>query len=124
VVVDRAFLDKFKRGSTYCRDYGEYISSIVEEIRNIMSCRLRSYEGVSENPFCYGLKDIVSVSISHGGFEIFKKECRRSILSLEPRISDIEINEVSIDNEKQEMFIDVSCIIKLNGDKINRKLKL
>jgi predicted component of type VI protein secretion system len=87
-----------------------------------MSCRLRNYDGVGKSPFCYGLMNLISAS--HDELEIFKKKCCQAILSLEPRISDIEISEIAVDSEKQEIALDILCIVKLNGEKINRKLML
>lgn len=120
--IDRPFLDKLKYGSVYCKDYDEYISSIVNEIYNILSCRLKSSDKVTQNPFCYGIKDLQSLDLSYNNLESFRIQCEKIIEHLEPRVDKVEISNINILKNTQSLEFSIKCIIKKTGSKLIKKL--
>ncbi len=120
--LDRPFLEKMTVGQTYHIDYDSYISSVVDEMGNILSCRLRGNAGVSKNPFGYGIKDWLSQEISKDGLDMFRISCQRIIKELDSRISDIEITDIKINNKKQSLQLEVMCILRPNNRKIYKKM--
>jgi predicted component of type VI protein secretion system len=101
--------------STYCKNYEEYVSSIIDEIENILSCRLKNKEN---GPFDYGAPDLLSVGVESNNLEKFKLECQMMIKKLEPRISDIEITNVVPNNNNQTLELTMICVLKETGQKI------
>jgi predicted component of type VI protein secretion system len=101
--------------STYCDKYEEYVSSVIDEIENILSCRLKSKGSGSFN---YGVFDLLSVGIESGSLEKFRLECQRIIKKLEPRISEVEITNVTPDNNNQTLELTMVCVLRETGRKI------
>ncbi len=120
--LDRPFLDKFFKESTYFQDKREYIDSIIDEISNILSSRLRTVGGFDDNPFNYGIRDLLSLDFSRDDLTTFKNQCRSIILRLEPRISDLEITSLKVNTEKQALNFEIVCVLKATGDKIYPKV--
>ncbi|MDR2074932.1 MAG: hypothetical protein LBP31_01795 [Holosporales bacterium] len=119
--LDRPFLDKIVVRSTYFSNYEEYVSSIIDEIGNILSCRLKNKENSSFN---YGISDILSVGSDNDNLEKFKLECQNIVKKLEPRISDIEITDIDSNNKTQTMELTMVCILKETGQKIYPKITI
>jgi predicted component of type VI protein secretion system len=117
--MDRPFLDKIAKGSTYCSGHEEYVSSIVGEIENVLSCRLKDKDN---GPFSYGVSDILSIGRQSDGLEKFGLECQEIIKKLEPRISDIEITSIVPNNNNQTLELTMTCILKKTGQKIYPKV--
>lgn len=120
--LDRPFLEKMTTAQTYYRDYDSYISSVVDEIGNVLSCRLKEGSGVSENPFGYGIKDLLSQGISKDGLDMFRISCQRIIKELDPRILDIEITDLKINNTTQSLYLGITCILKPDNRKIYERM--
>lgn len=122
--LDRPFLEKIALGGTYCSNYESYADSIIEEIENILSCRLKGQGGISENPFRYGIWDLLSQDLSKDELEIFRANCQNVIEELEPRVSNIEISDLNINHLKQAVEFVITCTLKVNNKNIYREMIL
>lgn len=119
---DRSFLEKISVGETYHGDYESYKMSVINEIGNILSCRLKSEGGISENPFSYGIKDLLSQDISKDDLDIFRINCQRIVKELEPRILDIEFTDLKVNARRQVLELAMKCVLKLGNQKIYQKM--
>lgn len=106
--VDRSFFDKFNN-STYINSIKELGESIIAEVYNILSTRLKShinfkkFNGTKENPFNYGIIDLQSFD----NIEQLSENIRQCILLYEPRIKNCYIENMIIDNYKQSINFNV-----------------
>lgn len=119
--IDRPFLSKFNNNSVYFNSQDEFYKSIVKEIYYILESNLKlSDEYLKLNtcnlPFSYGTRDLQSIETSTEGLINFKIHCKESILKSEPRLSDIEITDISIDKEKQALTLKILCCLKNNNN--------
>jgi predicted component of type VI protein secretion system len=115
--TDFPFLSKFDSESVYITSNEDFLSSIVDEIGNILSSRLKlpqSYKDFDFGnvPFAYGIRDLQSLGYSRRDLEDFKVHCRDMILRLEPRLEYIEIQDINIDKEAQSISITLVCYPK------------
>ena len=110
--VDRSFFDKFNN-STYINNIKELGESIIAEIYNILSTRLKShinsstFKGTKENPFDYGIIDLQSFN----NIEQLSENIKQCIMLYEPRIKDCHIENVNIDQQKQSITFNIFFII-------------
>jgi predicted component of type VI protein secretion system len=127
--IDAPFLDKFNRSSVYISSYEELYDSIIEEISKILSSKLRtpgSYQNIQiiDSPFSYGVRDLQSVGTSTEDLADFKEHCRAMILRFENRISDLEIDDISFDKEKQNLKMNITCVLKHFDKKFTAEIKI
>ncbi|MDR3224049.1 MAG: hypothetical protein LBT03_00455 [Holosporales bacterium] len=115
--INAPFLSKFNRPFQYFSGHSELCKSIIDEIGNILSTKLKLPGDYRSNvfmdvPFSYGVRDIQSVGISLEDLESFKEHCRLQILAFESRISDLEIEDISFNKEKQNIKMTINCKLK------------
>jgi predicted component of type VI protein secretion system len=127
--IDAPFLSKFNRQSIYITSETELYQSIIEEIGNILSSKLRvigDYRNpkVKDSPFCYGVRDLQSIGTSSEEMEEFKLHCRTMILNFEPRIQDIEITKIFLNRETQNLRLDVTCFLKNGNRKFSTEISI
>lgn len=102
--IDRPFFDKFN-SSTYIQDIKELGKSIIVEIYNILSTRIKShinvnkFKGTSENPFDYGIIDLQSFD----NIEKLSSNIRSSIMLYDPRVKDCYIENININQQQQSI---------------------
>jgi predicted component of type VI protein secretion system len=89
----------------------------VEEIGSILSSKLKTpgnYKDkqITNSPFSYGVRDLQSIGTSTEDIADFKEHCKAVILKFENRISNIEINEIAFDKEKQNLKMSITCLLK------------
>jgi predicted component of type VI protein secretion system len=121
------FLSKFSRESVYIQSDDELYQSIIEEIENILSSRLKIPDDyttlLSENtPFSYGVRDIQSIGGSNEEFEKLKTHYRDTILRFEPRLLDIEIGKMQIHRDTQTLKIEMTCVVKNSNKKFTTSI--
>ncbi|MDR0744678.1 MAG: GPW/gp25 family protein [Holosporales bacterium] len=121
---DKPLFEKFNSKSVLFDSDQEFLSSILDEIDNIISTRLKlRYErGLLDNPFAYGIRDLQSIDISSESLENFKLHCQKAILASEPRITNIEIVDVKVNNENQAILFDM--LISLKDNKFEKKFSI
>ncbi|MDR1390869.1 MAG: GPW/gp25 family protein [Holosporales bacterium] len=107
--AEASFLSKFNRKSVYLDSENEFFESIVEEIGNILSTKLKKLDDREESPFSYGIRDLQSLEISKNSIDEFKIHCCNMILKFEPRISDISVNNYHFDNKSQLLAMEFVC---------------
>ncbi len=111
--IDRPFLDKFNN-STFFGNINELHNSIASEIANILSANIRISGNLDElpsieiNPCAYGTRDLQSLLDATEIHGAFIEHCRQQILSLEPRISNCEITNASVDHIRQFVSFDIT----------------
>jgi predicted component of type VI protein secretion system len=119
--IDREFLAKFQNGTIYLKSKEEIADSIAKEIGNILSSKLgwsQPFMAINfkDLPLSYGIRDIQSIGTSHTDLENFRVHCREAILNFEPRLRDLEINDVRINKETQSISLEITCYTKSNRD--------
>lgn len=120
---DRSLFEKIADRQTYYKSYEEYKNSVIYELENILSCRLRdSYRDLKESPYAYGIRDFLSQEISTANLELFKKEIQMIIKALDPRIFNIEIIEIKVNFEKQALEFSIDCVLK--GGKFQHRVSI
>ena len=115
--IDRPFLSKFTKKSIYFTSKEEFYQSILLEIKNILESRLKltdDYLKLHQNdiPFSYGTRDLQSLTISTNGLEKFKLHCKNTILQLEPRLQEIDITKIWVDEKNQSLNLKIICYLK------------
>ena len=110
--IDAPFLSKFNEGSIYLKTESELFNSIINEIGNILSTKLKMKYTSGDSPFSYGISDLQSLENSEDSLNEFKIQCRKTILQFEPRISDIVISDCSFNGLNQCLEIEISCQLK------------
>ncbi|MDR2667372.1 MAG: GPW/gp25 family protein [Holosporales bacterium] len=120
--IDVPFLYKFNEKSTYIQSKDELYLSITEEIGNILSSKLKIPGDFTEiafesTPFSYGVRDIQSIETSNEKLEKLKTHYRKAILNFEPRLSDVEVKTISVNNETQTLKIELICTTKIDDKK-------
>lgn len=127
--IDRPFFEKLKNKSVYFNDDDEYYRSIIMEIGNIFSSRLKYKDSFLDEimdkksrdiPFLYGIRDFQS--LNNFDTEKFKIQAREIIIRLEPRIIDFEIISLNFNYQLQRLEMNIRCTIKQNNKKINTKI--
>jgi predicted component of type VI protein secretion system len=120
--VECVFFDKVLTQKKYIESEDEYEDTIISEINNILSSRLKLKRGLAnaqhENPFMYGIPDIESLDGSQDSLDDFQKRCEKLILSSDPRLSEVKITDVTNDCSKQVIEMKIEAICSLNGKKI------
>ncbi len=110
--VDRSFFDKFNN-STYISNINELGTSIITEIHNILSTRLKShinlntFKSTEKSPFDYGIVDLQSFA----NLNQLSEHIKQCVLLNEPRIKDCHIENININNNKQSINFDILFII-------------
>ena len=125
--IDRPFFSKIRDKSTYFDSDEEFFQSIIEEIENILSSNLKlndNYKNFTDIPFAYGTRDLQSIDLSNEGISSFRNQCRNMILQLEPRLSDIEFSDITINKEKQSIKIQIICYLKTTNKKFNSEINI
>lgn len=127
--IDRPFFEKFNKHNVYFNSQEEYYLSIVNEIGNILSSRLKISDieinnvgGLADIPFIYGIRDIHSVNTLNT--DEFKAQCRDLVMMFEPRITDFEITSITHNQEIQSLELTVRCVIKKNNKTISTTIKV
>ena len=116
IQIDRPFFDKFNN-STFFENTNELHNSIASEIANILSANIRISGNLGElpsieiNPYAYGTRDLQSLLDATEIHGAFIEHCRQQILSLEPRISNCEITNTSIDHIRQFVSFDITYTV-------------
>ncbi|MDR3030975.1 MAG: GPW/gp25 family protein [Holosporales bacterium] len=120
---DKPFFEKFNSQSVFFNSDKDFYNSIVSEITSILSSRLKwkdEYLKFSCNPYSYGIKDFQFIETSPEFVEEFKLHLKEMILTNEPRISNIEINDIRIKKEPQTLALDI--IVAIKNDNFETKL--
>jgi predicted component of type VI protein secretion system len=120
IKIDRPFLEKFTERSIYLTSYDELCKSVINEIGNILSSKLKLNDENSKSfkiPFLYGVRDLQSIGISDDNIENFKRHCEKIILELEPRLSRIEFDKVNVNKEEQSLKVEITCHLKYRNKK-------
>ena len=110
--IDRSFFDKFNN-STYISNVKELGESIIAEIYNILSTRLKShinsinFKGTQYNPFDYGILDLQSFN----NIEELSENIKQCIILHEPRIKECYIENINIDKQKQLITFNILFVI-------------
>ncbi|MBR1944096.1 MAG: GPW/gp25 family protein [Alphaproteobacteria bacterium] len=112
--MDRSFFDKFNN-STYLKDVNEFGKSIISEIYNILSTRLRlpinikDFKGTKNNPFNYGILDLLAFDNINkmDKLEQLSDNIKQCIMLHEPRIKDCHIENLTINNQKQNISFNI-----------------
>ena len=108
--IDVPFLMKFISDKTFLTP-DELIASIVNEIGNILSAKLKQkFDDSNKTPYGYGVPDLQSLDNSPESLGSFRESCRKAILSFEPRVSDATISECFIDYKKQILHIELHVV--------------
>ena len=129
--LDRSFFDKFNN-STYYKNVNELGKSIISEIYNILSTRLKSvinikkFEGTKSNPFNYGILDLLAFDNINemDKIEQVSNNIRKCIMINEPRIKDCHIENLTINNQKQSISFDIIFIIYNYSDYFRSNIKI
>lgn len=106
--IDRSFFDKFNN-NTYIKNIKELGESIIAEIYNILSTRLKlninlkNFNRIKKNPFDYGIIDLQSFK----NIEQLSENIKQCILLNEPRIKECIIKNVSINTYNQTINFDI-----------------
>ena len=106
--IDRSFFDKFNN-NTYIKNIKELGESIIAEIYNILSTRLKlninlkNFNRIKKNPFDYGIMDLQSFK----NIEQLSENIKQCILLNEPRIKECIIENVSINTYNQTINFDI-----------------
>ncbi|MBQ9440857.1 MAG: GPW/gp25 family protein [Alphaproteobacteria bacterium] len=106
--VDRSFLDKF-HSSTYIQNKKEFGESIIAEVYNILSTRIKShinmdkFKGTNENPFDYGILDLQSFD----NVEQLSENIKQCIIFHEPRIKECYIENININPKQQSIEFNI-----------------
>lgn len=122
--VDSPFLSKFNQDSIYLNSDEELYKSIIDEIGNILSSKLKITNRNEESPFAYGIRDLQSIDNSMDRLNDFKNHCIEKILRYEPRIEDLYINECSINKMNQTLEIELICKIKGKDKHLSTKISI
>lgn len=122
--IDAPFLSKFNRKSVYFDSEEEICNSIINEIGNILSSKLKITDKSEETPFSYGIRDLQSVDNSQDAIEEFKDHCIRQILRYEPRVEEVYINECNLNKMNQTLEIELVCKIRGQDHTLNTKILL
>ncbi|MBR1479470.1 MAG: GPW/gp25 family protein [Alphaproteobacteria bacterium] len=120
--IDIPFLDKFNSDTSFFRSESELVASIVNEIGNILSTRLRERDAVP--PFDYGIRDLQSLEGSGEFVERFKAHCRAAILRFEPRVSDILVEDCRFNQQTQHLEMDILIQIKSSNKSFPTKISI
>lgn len=122
--IDAPFLSKFNRNSVYLDSDDEFYQSIIDEIGNILSSKLKIIDKANESPFAYGIKDLQSIDNSIDSLDDFKIHCIKQILRYEPRIDEVFINECVINKMNQTLEIELFCKIKGRNQNLSTKISI
>jgi predicted component of type VI protein secretion system len=128
--IDSPFLSKFKNSTPlYIKSEEELAQSIMEEIGNILSTKLKlpgKFQDIKDrdSPYAYGVRDLQSVGISPEELDTFKNHCKVAILSYECRLIDIEINNISFDKDRQILMLNIQCTPKQTEKKFAMKINV
>lgn len=114
--VDAPFLSKFNRDSIYLKSENDLFNSIINEIGNILSTKLKTKAASEDSPFGYGVSDLQSLENSEDSLNEFKLQCRKAILRFEPRIDDVIISNCHFNKLNQCLELEISCQLK-NSEK-------
>lgn len=112
--IDRPFFEKFNSASAFFNSENDFYNSIVSEIANILASRLKMKDETlerGENPFLYGIRDFQSLDGSEKSLQKFMLLCQKMILKNEPRISDIEIDKITLNKEQQKIFLEATIFV-------------
>lgn len=109
--IEVPFLSKFNRKSQFFDSQNELLESIIEEIGNILSTKIRSENSTELSPFSYGVKDLQSINDAQENLEAYAKECRKAILRLEPRVTNVSITKCQINKQTQTLEMEISCFV-------------
>ncbi|MDR0630585.1 MAG: GPW/gp25 family protein [Holosporales bacterium] len=118
IKLDHSFLSKFNNNQIYINSTDELYKSIMKEIENILSSRLKlsnSYKTdypKMNSPFSYGVRDLQSIESSQETFEDFKIHCQNTILAFEPRLKNITISDIKINKDILMLFIKITIFLK------------
>ncbi len=122
--TDAPFLSKFNRNSIYLNSENELCESIINEIGNILSSKLKTIDKNEKLPFSYGIRDLQSIDNSVESINEFKIHCMEQILRYEPRIEDLYINECVINKMNQTLEIELFCKIKGKNQNLSTKISI
>lgn len=120
--IDTPFFQKMVTMSKFI-SFPEYKNSIINEIRNILSSRIKGND-YKNSPFLYGIPDIESLDGSLDNLELFKKKSESLIIHNEPRISEIRILNAVMNNNTQLLELQMRCVCRLNSSVFNVCLKI
>lgn len=109
--IEVPFLSKFNRKSQFFDSQNELLESIIEEIGNILSTKIRSENSTELSPFSYGAKDLQSINYAQENLEAYAEECRKAILRLEPRVTNVSITKCQINKQTQTLEMEISCFV-------------
>ena len=122
--IDIPFLDKFNSKTPFFRSESELFASVVDEIGNILSTRLRARELDGTSPFGYGVRDLQSLEGTGEFVERFKAHCREAILRFEPRVSDVFIEDCRFNKITQHLEMDMFVQVKLLNKGFSTKISI
>ena len=127
--IDIPFLEKFNSQSVYFKSSNELYKSIIREIENILSSRLKLTDeylevNFKDVPFYYGTRDLESIEISREGLHNFKSHCKKMILACEPRLKDLEFTKIEVNKEKQNLILNIVCYLKKSNGKFTSEIKI
>ncbi len=122
--TDAPFLSKFNRDSVYLSSENELCESIINEIGNILSSKLKTFDKNEKSPFSYGIRDLQSIDNSVDALDEFKIHCMEQILRYEPRIEDLYISECNINKMNQTLEIELFCKIKGKNQNLSTKISI
>ena len=106
--IDAPFLTKFVNNKTFLT-HDELIASIVNEIGNILSTKLKQkFDDSTKTPYGYGVPDLQSLDSSAESLGGFKEKCCKAILAYEPRVSDVTISDCFIDYKTQMLHMQLT----------------
>ncbi len=120
--IDAPFLTKFNRRSPFLKSEKELYASIIEEIGNILSSKLKISEISYDSPYSYGVRDLQSIENSEESMLIYKENCRNAILRFEPRVSDVIITVLHFNNSSQTLEMELTCNIKGTQESFSTKM--
>lgn len=122
--IDAPFLSKFNRNSVYFNSDEELYKSIIDEIGNILSSKLKILNKKEKSPFGYGIRDLQSIDNSIDCLNDFKINCIEKILYYEPRIEEVYINECIVNKMNQTIEIELICKIKGKNKHLSTKISV
>lgn len=128
---DRSFFDKFNN-TTYFKNVNELGKSIISEIYNILSTRLKSsinlnnFNGTKNNPFDYGILDVLAMDNNNNidKIEQLSNNISKCIMLYEPRIKNCHIENLTINNQKQTISFDIIFTIYTYSDYFRSKITI
>lgn len=122
--IDVPFLTKFNRNEVFFDNKNALFESIIQEIGNILSTKLKTDSIDYDSPFSYGVRDLQSLDTSELEIENFKTHCREAILKFEPRLSDVMIQSCTVNHSRQTIELELVCKLRQGLEVFSTKFQL